>query len=318
MSSITEEPEMVQTILILAANPKGTTPLRLDEEVREIDAGLQRSKHRDQFVLEHSGAVRPRDIQRAMLDLNPQIVHFSGHGTGDEGLVFEDETGGAKLVDSEALAELFDLFADQVECIVLNGCYSETQAEAISQHVNYVIGMKKAIGDKAAIEFAVGFYDALGAGKPVEFAYKFGCAAIGLAGLTEQLTPILKKKPNIEEKISWFKNQPLDSIESVSELDQELNDSDREILTELLIRSGRAEYSARKSLCIKIGIDPNKIGFLRQSTDADFALELIDYLHRTDEKQALLKISQELEVVFKRGKYAADLESIKSKLKTQL
>jgi len=53
---------------------------------------------------------------------------------------------------------------------------------------------------QAAIEFAVGFYDALGAGKPVEFAYKFGCAAIGLAGLTEQLTPILKKKQNIEEK----------------------------------------------------------------------------------------------------------------------
>jgi len=137
---------MVQTILILAANPKGTTPLRLDQEVREIDAGLQRAKQREQFVLEHSGAVRPRDIQRAMLDINPQIIHFSGHGTGDEGLVFEDETGGAKLVDSEAIAGLFELFADQVECVVLNGCYSEMQATAISQHINYVIGMSKAIG----------------------------------------------------------------------------------------------------------------------------------------------------------------------------
>ncbi|NJM71330.1 MAG: CHAT domain-containing protein [Scytonema sp. RU_4_4] len=300
---------MVQTILILAANPKGTTPLRLDEEVREIDAGLQRAKQREKFVLEQKWAVRPRDIQRAMLDINPQIIHFSGHGTGDEGLVFEDETGSAKLVDGEALAGLFDLFADQVECIVLNGCYSQAQADAIAQHINYVIGMSKAIGDRAAIEFAVGFYDALGAGKPVEFAYKFGCAAIRLAGIPEQLTPTLKKKP-----FNGSKDQPPVPCELASELDQELNDSDREVLTELLIRSGRAEYSARKALCIKIGIEPNQLGFLRQSTDADFALELISYLHSIGDKQALCKICSELEVVFKRAKYSDDLKNVKSKL----
>ncbi|MEB3216723.1 MAG: GUN4 domain-containing protein [Nostocales cyanobacterium 94392] len=191
---------MVQTILILAANPKDTKKLRLDEEVREIEAGLERAKNRDQFILEDKLAVRPRDIQRAMLDLNPQIVHFSGHGEEDEGLIFEDETGQTKLVDGEALAELFKLFP-QVECVVLNGCYSEVQAIAIAKQVNYVIGMKKAIGDKAAIEFAVGFYDALLSGRPVEFAYKLGCAAIGLAGIPEQLTPILKKKLDIENDI---------------------------------------------------------------------------------------------------------------------
>lgn len=308
---------MGQTILILAANPKGTTPLRLDEEVREIDAGLQRAKHRDQFVLEQKWAVRPRDIQRAMLDINPSIVHFSGHGMGDEGLVFEDETGSVKLVDGEALAGLFDLFADQVECVVLNGCYSEVQAEAISKHVNYVIGMKKAIGDRAAIEFAVGFYDALGSGRPVEFAYKFGCAAIRLTGIPEQLTPILKKKPNIEEtvtKISWSNEQPPVKNVPTSESDQELNDSDREILTELLIHTGRAQYSARKALCIKIGIQPNQLGFLRESTVNDFALQLIEYLDEIDDKEALCKICSELEVVFKKGKYSAVLENVKSKL----
>ena len=198
-------------ILLLAANPKGTTRLRLDEEVREIDAGLQRAQHRDHFILEQKWAVRPRDIQRAILDTNPSIVHFFGHGTGDEGLVFEDEAGIAKLVDGEALAGLFELFAEQVECVVLNSCYSEVQAEAIARHVNYVIGMSKAISDRAGIEFAVGFYDALGAGRPVEFAHKFGCAAIRLAGIPEHLTPVLKKKPGIGEtvaKISSPSEQP--------------------------------------------------------------------------------------------------------------
>jgi hypothetical protein len=307
---------MKQTILILAANPKGTTPLRLDEEVREIDAGLQRAKHREQFVLEQKWAVRPRDIQRAMLDINPSIVHFSGHGTGDEGLVFEDETGSAKLVDGEALAGLFELFAD-VECVVLNGCYSQAQADAISQHINYVIGMSQAIEDRAAIEFAVAFYDALGSGRPVEFAYKFGCAAIQLAGIPEQLTPILKIKPNIEEtvaKISGFNEQSPAKNEPASSSEQELNDSDTEILTKLLIRSGRAEYSARKALCIKIGIEANQLGFIRESSVTDFALQLIEYLDEIDDKKALCKICSELEVVFKNGKYSAELETVKSKL----
>jgi hypothetical protein len=308
---------MTQTLLILTANPKGTSQLRLDQEVRDIEVGLERAKHRDRFILEQKWAVRPRDIQRAMLDTNPSIVHFSGHGTGDEGLVFEDESGNVKLVDGEALAGLFELFAEQVECVVLNGCYSEIQALAIAKHVNYVIGMKKAIGDKAAIEFAVGFYDALGAGRTVEFAYKFGCAAIRLAGIPEQLTPTLKQKPNIQETVP-ITEQPLVPNEPTSEVFQELNDSDREILTELLIRSGRAEYSARKALCLKIGIEPNQLGFLRQSTDADFALELISYLHSTDNKQALGNICKELEVVFKRGKYATDLENIQSKLNNYL
>ncbi len=186
----------VKIILVLAANPKGTSRLRLDTEVRDIEAGLQRSKNRDQFVLTQKWAVRPRDIQRAMLDVSPHIVHFSGHGAGDEGLVFEDETGRPKLVEGQALARLFDLFSDRVECVVLNGCYSEVQARSIAQYIKSVIGMTQAIGDQASIEFSVGFYDALGAGRPVDFAYKLGCSAIALAGIPENLTPVLIQKTN--------------------------------------------------------------------------------------------------------------------------
>ncbi|MEI2579853.1 pentapeptide repeat-containing protein [Scytonema sp. PRP1] len=184
----------VKTILILAANPKTTSSLRLDEEVREIDAGLQRAKKREQFDLKQRWAVRIRDVSQALLDFKPRIVHFSGHGSGDDGLVLEDEMGNVQLVDGEALAELFKLFADHVECVLLNACYSEVQALAIVKYIPYVIGMNWAIGDKASIEFAVGFYSALGAGESIEFAYQFGCSAIRLVGYREHLTPVLKKK----------------------------------------------------------------------------------------------------------------------------
>jgi hypothetical protein len=111
-----------------------------------------------------------------------------------EGLVLEDMTGQCQLVSTEALAALFKLFADTIECVVLNACYSDAQAQAIAAHVPYVVGMRRAIGDRAAIEFAVGFYDALGAGRDVEFAYRYGCNAIQLAGIPEDLTPVLRRR----------------------------------------------------------------------------------------------------------------------------
>ena len=185
---------MVETILFLAASPKNRARLRLDQELRDIGDGLQRSQQREDFTLIPKLAARPRDVQRAMLDVKPQIVHFSGHGEGEQGLAFEDEQGNAKFVDGAALANLFALFADQVRCVVLNGCYSQVQAEAIAAHIPYVIGMGDEIGDEAAIAFAVGFYDALGAGRDVEFAYKLGCSAITLEGYDAYEPPVLLKR----------------------------------------------------------------------------------------------------------------------------
>ena len=185
-----------KSILLLAANPQGTRTLRLQEEEREIKERLRLSGY-GKVPINSSGATRPRDIQQAMLDFKPQIVHFSGHGAGEEGLVFEDVSGGERLVSSEALANLFGLFSGRIECVVLNACHSKFQAEGIAQHIKYVIGTNQTISDRAAIEFAVGFYTALGAGESIEFAYKLGCNAIQLGGIPEHLTPILYKREEV-------------------------------------------------------------------------------------------------------------------------
>lgn len=196
--------QSVKTILFLTANPHGTMPLRLSEEVRDIQRGLERSQHRERFTLEQRSAVTPTDVRRALLDRRPQIVHFSGHGLGyemppsnldaPEGLALEDEAGNTHLVSSDAIASLFSLFKTQIECVVLNACYSVVQAQAIVQHIPFVIGMRREIGDQAAIEFSIGFYDALLAGEPVPVAYQFGCNAIQMAGIPEYLTPVLHTK----------------------------------------------------------------------------------------------------------------------------
>ena len=77
---------------------------------------------------------------------------------------------------------------------MLNACYSEVQARAIAQHIPYVVGMTKAIGDRAAIAFAVGFYRALGASLTIQEAYEFGCLEIQSQHTLEHLTPVLIQK----------------------------------------------------------------------------------------------------------------------------
>ena len=103
----------VKKILILTANPKNSDKLRLDAEVREIQVGLHRSRSREQCEFIGKWAVRPDDLRRSLLDHEPNIVHFSGHGAGTKGLVLENNAGQMKRVSGPSLARLFKLFQEK-------------------------------------------------------------------------------------------------------------------------------------------------------------------------------------------------------------
>lgn len=190
-------------ILIFAVNPQDTDRLRLDQEIRDIEDGIDRSKYNEQFLVKTKLAVRIRDLRRDIMKYEPDIVHFSGHGSR-EGLVLEDNSGNSVLVSADALSDLFKEFKHHVECVVLNACYSESQAEAIHQHIDYVVGMNSSVSDKAAIEFSVGFYDALGAMKSYKKAFDFGRNAVQSISESDSLIPVLLRKEhhlNLPDKI---------------------------------------------------------------------------------------------------------------------
>jgi len=181
-------------IVLLAAAPMDCARIRLDKEIREIEAGLRSATFRKDFQFRPVLAVRTRDLQLALLTEEPQIVHFSGHGESSGKLLVEDETGSAQPIAADSLADLFALCSQHVECVLLNACYTEPQAQAISEHIPYVIGSSDALDDRAAISFAIGFYAALGEGKSYDDAYRFGCSQFRLdfPGLPP---PALKAKP---------------------------------------------------------------------------------------------------------------------------
>ena len=96
-----------------------------------------------------------------LLRHQPHIVHFSGHGSSLGEIFLEDDAGLSQPVSPRALSTTFGLLKDNIRCVVLNACFSRIQAEAIAQHIECVVGMSQAIGDRAAISFAAAFYQAV-------------------------------------------------------------------------------------------------------------------------------------------------------------
>lgn len=184
-------------ILFLAANPTDTAQLRLGAEVREIDAALRQAEYRERFDLRQHHAVRVADLQGLLLRHAPNILHFSGHGSNAGEIVLEDGDGRAHPVTPHALHSVFAALADPIRCVVLNACFSQTQAEAIARHVDAVVGMGAAIGDRAATSFATAVYQALAHGASVRTAFELGVAQIELENLGEADPPQLIA-PNVD------------------------------------------------------------------------------------------------------------------------
>jgi hypothetical protein len=149
-----QRPLESMTVLFLAANPLDQAPLRLDEEVRAIGEMIRRAEHRDALRLESRWAVPPLDVLQAINECRPRMVHFSGHGSAQDEIVFQDNSGNAKLVSKEAIVQTMAAASDDIQLVFFNACYTRGQAEAVVAHVPAAIGMNTAIGDDAARVFA--------------------------------------------------------------------------------------------------------------------------------------------------------------------
>ena len=192
-------------ILLFAANPRGTTPLDLPREFREIDEEVRMSPFRAAVELILVPGARPVDLLRKLNENRPQVVHFSSHGNPDE-IVLEsgdDEAdapglSGASMrsvderdmksvgpvavgsghqaqphvVSKSALVNVLRSCDEgNLRLVVLNACHTRQQAEALTEVVDCVVSMKRTITDRAAIQFAASFYGALAFGRSVQKAF---------------------------------------------------------------------------------------------------------------------------------------------------
>jgi hypothetical protein len=183
-------PEKI-VVLFLASNPIDQVPLRLDEEARSITEMITKSKHRDSIRFQTCWAVQPKDILQAINEYNPSIVHFSGHGSDNDEIIFQTNSGTTKIVSKEAIVQTMMASSEEIRLVFFNTCYSRNQAEAVVEHVEAAIGMNTNIGDEAALTFSSQFYSAIGFGLSIKKAFHQAKALLMLEGIQEQNTPEL-------------------------------------------------------------------------------------------------------------------------------
>ena len=219
-------------ILFLSANPSTTDALELIKECNIINQKLRAAAEKGDFKLEQRHDISIQWLIEELLNYNPQILHFSGHGSSTSSLIFKNEnTGQIEEVPPSGLSNMFRILGNKIYLVFLNACYSEKQARAIAKHVNCVIGMSKAVSDKAAIEFASTFYSSLGFGKSVKEAFDLGIVQLELLAIPESETPQLIVKEGMDpSKIFIPKNGQISVIPDICNLLNSFKENHQKLL----------------------------------------------------------------------------------------
>jgi len=237
------------SILVVFANPKGSNHLRLGEEDRVIRECLQLSEFRANIDLDTLHAATIHDVRRALLRKGYRIIHFSGHATG-QGFVLENALGQLQLVPQEALADFLSAYSPPIECVILNACYTDIQGELVSLGVPYTIGMSGEISDAAATEFTRGFYDAVGAGREIEFAFQEGVRTVNLGGLSDGFEPML---------FTEIKAQDQTHMKIVSQHQVKFEDEEEEGFLDYIL-DGTEKFEMVTDIAGRIGNRINELG----------------------------------------------------------
>lgn len=186
-------------ILIFTANTGGETQLDLSDEYARIREMLDNEGLNDRCQLKRIRLVTPEAIMENILEYEPHIVHFSGHGVrqrdpqaaggsnrgfgeeeeendlpgSEEGI--ETASDGALIVHNGAnyssfqigadfLTGVFDIVKDDelpTHTVIFNACHSEAISGGVAEYIENVIATNNAIGDRAAISFSSTFYSRL-------------------------------------------------------------------------------------------------------------------------------------------------------------
>lgn len=182
-------------ILGMIANPASLEPLDVAREQDRVARAVKGLVDRGLVELTWLAGQTWRDLQRAMRGGPWHIFHFIGHGgfdpTADEGLVaLADDAGRPHYLQATQLGRLL---ADHrsLRLVLLNACegargsdrdiFSSTAAILVRRGLPAVIAMQYEITDRAAVEFAQMFYEALADDWPVDASVAEARKAISLA-----------------------------------------------------------------------------------------------------------------------------------------
>lgn len=194
-------------ILAVASSPKDYEPLDLAREQRNLSHALESLVQTGGIELDWLTTASLDALREQLLKRTYHIFHFIGHGGFDTNqedgiLIFENANGYANRVSGERLAVILGNHRT-LRLAVLNACEGARTSEqdpfagtamtlVRTGNLPAVIAMQFEITDRAAIDFASGFYSAIAACRPVDAAMSQGRQAIFAADNdVEWSTPVL-------------------------------------------------------------------------------------------------------------------------------
>jgi tetratricopeptide (TPR) repeat protein len=167
-------------VLMLPASSKSIASSRWQEEVTKIRKAIERAKNiaeekceknLDKYEFQDRPYISASDLSQDLTALMPHIVHISGYGEGIGELVI----GNANQGDHDKLiSKLFSLHAKFITCIVLSGCYLESQIREISQYIEFAIGVPEELEEVISTKFFDEFYFHLASNRGIEVSYNLG------------------------------------------------------------------------------------------------------------------------------------------------
>jgi hypothetical protein len=163
-------------VLYVASNPEGSSTLKLESEITELQkATAQSGVSRTQFIF--LPALPFEDIETQVAIYKPDILHLSCHGD-DGALRVADST--LKSIDLSAEALELILAPTPPRLVYLNACKSQAVAERLVASVDFAIGTDESITNFAARKGAVTFYRNLLRGCTLEQAFNSSSATVGV------------------------------------------------------------------------------------------------------------------------------------------
>ena len=253
-------------ILFMSASLRNEQHIEVVREAEIIRECLRRSQFRDNIEFYPYHCTTVTSLQRALLDAEYDIVHISGHGA-KSGIVLNDSDGKSYVVPPQALAKEFQDYSPPIRCIILNACYSVAQGRLISMGVPFTIAMNGRIDDCAALLFSERFYDAIGAGRDIEFAYDRGCNAVALSLAGARFSPLMlqcEHKANLERLHDGAPSERINiakflgstrQVGAIAPLAKQLeNEADPEVRYWLIIALGQMRNQRAQQILAEISI----------------------------------------------------------------
>jgi len=175
-------------ILSITASPEGENYILYEQE-QDTLLEVFKDFDRELVFLDMPDPVKSTltEIREHLEDGQHDILHITAHGgideTGAGVLSFEDHQGNLVPVTGE---ELIKVLSPTPKIVILSACHSARQepnlmpaARALFEAgIDTVIGMKKAVSHRAAIEFNAAFINALCRKQTVKQAFEMGKQAI--------------------------------------------------------------------------------------------------------------------------------------------